>query len=74
VLVNVPSPAHVDELRQLLDLGLSDRTASWHLECDGTWTRHHREADGEPLRDLHAELIAAKRRRRQAASTAAARG
>jgi polyphosphate kinase len=70
VLARVPSPAHVEELRHLLDLGLSDQTASWHLHGDGTWTRHHRDADGRPLADLHETLVESKRRRRQAATAA----
>ncbi|HEX2176527.1 MAG TPA: RNA degradosome polyphosphate kinase [Nocardioidaceae bacterium] len=74
VLVQIPAAEHVEELGRLLDLGLSDETASWHLHGDGSWTRHHHDADGHPLRDLHEELIAIKRRRRQAATAAAARG
>jgi polyphosphate kinase len=66
VLARIPSEAHVEELQQLLDLGMSDRTSSWHLEPDGTWTRHHRDAKGRPLRDMQEELVEAKRRRRKA--------
>jgi polyphosphate kinase len=72
VLARIPSAAHVEELGHLLDLGLSDHTASWHLDGDGTWTRHHLNADGEPLCDVHAELVDAKRRRRAAATVGAA--
>ena len=28
-----------------------------HLDPDGTWTRHHLDADGKPLRDLQAYLV-----------------
>jgi polyphosphate kinase len=66
VLVRIPSAADVQELQRLLDLGMSEQTSSWHLEADGTWTRHHRDKDGEPLRDMQVELIEAKRRRRRA--------
>jgi polyphosphate kinase len=72
VLARIPTAAHVEELGHQLDLGLSDSTASWHLGGDGTWTRHHLDADGQPLRDLQAELVDAKRRRRAAATVAAA--
>jgi polyphosphate kinase len=72
VLARIPTAAHVEELGHLLDLGLSDHTASWHLDGDGTWTRHHLDADGQPLRDLQAELVDAKRRRRAAATVGAA--
>jgi polyphosphate kinase len=62
VLVRIPSAPHVEELRDLLDAGLSDRTASWHLDGDGGWTRHHHDAEGHPLQDLHG----LSRRRRRA--------
>ncbi len=68
VLVQIPSRDHVRALGELLDLGLDDRTASWRLQSDGTWERHHLGPDGEPLVDLQAALIAAHRRRREAAS------
>jgi polyphosphate kinase len=65
VLVRIPSASHVEELKNLLDLGLSDQTSSWHLDGDGAWTRHRLDADGKPLRDLQQELIESKRRRRK---------
>ncbi len=71
VLARIPTAAHVEELGHLLDLGLSDHIASWHLDGDGTWTRHHLDANGQPLRDLHTEHVDAKRRRRAAATVAA---
>jgi polyphosphate kinase len=66
-LVRIPSRNHVDELGSLLVLGFDDRTASWWLDSEGNWTRHHRDASGQPLRDLQEALIANKRRRREAA-------
>jgi polyphosphate kinase len=42
---------------QVLDLGFADTTASWHLEPDGTWTRHYQDQDGEPLIDYQEYLI-----------------
>ena len=73
VLVQIPSSRHVEELGHLLDLNLSDETSSWHLQPDGSWERHSRDPEGNLLRDLHEELIAAKSRRRQAATAGAAR-
>ncbi|MGH3354468.1 MAG: polyphosphate kinase 1, partial [Nocardioidaceae bacterium] len=73
VLAHIPSAAHVEELRHLLDLGLSDETSSWHLDSDGAWVRHDHDSDGVPLHDLQHDLIEAKRRRRQAVSAAATR-
>ncbi len=63
-LLRIKDPAHVKELGELLDLSMDPGTASWHLGPDGVWTRHATGADGEPLRDLQAHLIAARPRRR----------
>jgi polyphosphate kinase 1 len=60
-LVRVSSPQHRAYLSNLLDLAMSDDTASWWLNPDGTWTRHHRAENGEPLVDLHHHLIATRR-------------
>jgi polyphosphate kinase len=56
-LVRLGSQHHVDELNALLDLGFDPGTASWHLQADGTWVRHHKGPDGEPLLDIQAHLI-----------------
>ncbi|HEV8055508.1 MAG TPA: RNA degradosome polyphosphate kinase [Nocardioidaceae bacterium] len=65
-LVRVSTPEHVEELWQLMDLGLDDTSASWHLEPDGSWTPHRTQADGSPARDVQELLIAVKRNRRSA--------
>src|SRR5205823_2830965 len=57
LLVRVSDPGHQKMLRDLLTMGMADTTASWHLDPDGTWTRHHLDADGKPLRDLQAYLV-----------------
>jgi len=62
-LVRITDLDHVTELLELLDLSMDDQTASWHLGPDGTWERHHLDADGTPLRDLQEYLIARQRRR-----------
>ncbi|MEV5411461.1 RNA degradosome polyphosphate kinase [Thermopolyspora sp. NPDC052614] len=60
-LVKVSSPQHRGYLSDLLDLAFSDTTASWWLAPDGSWTRHHRNENGEPLVDLHHHLVATRR-------------
>ncbi len=65
VLVDVPRRDHVQQLGELLDLGMDDETASWWLDADGTWQRHHLSAEGEPLRDLQPSLVSMHRRRRE---------
>jgi polyphosphate kinase len=57
-LVRVGDPAHSTRIRELLAFGMDDETSSWWLDDDGTWTRHARDDDGAPLRDLQEALIA----------------
>ncbi len=63
-MVELPGESQVDEVGRLLDLAFDDRTASWWLTSHGEWVRHHRDADGLPLRDLQDILITQNRRRR----------
>ncbi|MGY0024991.1 RNA degradosome polyphosphate kinase [Streptomyces sp. cg35] len=67
-LVRVEDPAHRAALSRLLETGMSDATASWHLGPDGNWTRHALDADGRPLRNVQEMLIDARRRRRGTAT------
>ncbi len=56
-LCRVKTAAHQQELRTLIDLAMDDVTSSWWLAGDGTWTRHHLDAEGKPLRDLQQYLL-----------------
>jgi polyphosphate kinase len=56
-LVRVADPAQQAELRNLINLAMNESTATWWLAADGTWTRHHLDAAGNPLRDLQQYLI-----------------
>ncbi|WP_234018768.1 MULTISPECIES: RNA degradosome polyphosphate kinase [unclassified Streptomyces] len=70
-LVRVEDPAHRAALSRLLETGMSDGTASWHLGPDGNWTRHATDAHdpaGRPLRNVQEMLIDARRRRRGTAT------
>jgi polyphosphate kinase len=62
-LVRVKDPAQQAELHALIDLAMDEGTGSWWLDGDGTWTRHHLDPDGNPLRDLQQQLIATRRSR-----------
>jgi polyphosphate kinase len=55
---------HREELEELMELGMSDGTSSWHLGPDGVWTRHATAPDGSRLRDVQEYLIDSRRRRR----------
>jgi len=57
-LCRIKSPEQQHELRTLIDLAMDDGTSSWWLAGDGTWTRHHQDPDGKPLRDLQQYLLA----------------
>ena len=62
-LVRVTDLAQRTELTGLIDLAMDGGTASWWLAADGTWTRHHLDASGAPLRDLQQHLIQIRQRR-----------
>jgi polyphosphate kinase len=62
-LVRIADEGQIVELLELMDLSMSDDTASWHLQPDGTWDRHEVGPDGEPLRDLQEHLVRLHRRR-----------
>ena len=63
LLVGVTDEAQQTELRQLIDLAMDPQIASWWLSADGTWTRHHLDAAGEPLTDIQELLIKTRRSR-----------
>ncbi|WP_407639465.1 RNA degradosome polyphosphate kinase [Kitasatospora azatica] len=66
-LVRVADPAHRAELSGLIDLGMAEETASWHLGPDGAWSRRSQDADGHRLRDIQELLIDSRQRRRSPA-------
>ncbi len=51
-LVRVTNTTHIHELMALFDLAMDPTTSSWWLDSEGTWTRHHLDADGQSLEDL----------------------
>jgi len=63
-LVKVADPAHCARLRELIALGMDDRTSSWWLDGEGNWTRHACDDAGAPLRDVQESLIIDKSRGR----------
>jgi polyphosphate kinase len=56
-LVRVADPAHRAQLRGLIDMAMDETTASWWLDSDGIWTRHHLDASAAPLNDIQEYLI-----------------
>jgi polyphosphate kinase len=57
-MVRLRDPRDIAELDELMTLTMDPGTASWHLDGAGTWTRHHLDDEGRPLRDLQAYMIA----------------
>jgi polyphosphate kinase len=49
--------ADAETVVEVIDLGMSDNTASWHLQADGNWIRHHEDENGEPLINYQELLI-----------------
>ncbi|MGL5859532.1 MAG: RNA degradosome polyphosphate kinase [Angustibacter sp.] len=65
-LVRLTDPSDIQQLQRLVHLAMDASTSSFHLGPDGTWTRHHQDADGTPLVDLQtvvAEQLRSRRRR-----------
>jgi polyphosphate kinase len=61
VLVRVAHPGQREQLHEYLGLGMDDGTSSWWLDSDGTWSRHARDDNGRPLRDIQETLIRLRR-------------
>ena len=47
----------VMELIDYVDLQMADTTSSWHMQPDGTYVRHSKDAEGKPLLDCQEYLI-----------------
>jgi polyphosphate kinase len=57
VLVRM-NPENAKTITEVVDLGMSDNTASWHLHSNGEWVRKHLDEAGEPLVEYQEFLIA----------------
>ncbi|NEG69845.1 RNA degradosome polyphosphate kinase [Bifidobacterium choloepi] len=62
-LVRITAPEQVEELINYVDLQMADTTASWHMQPDGTYERHSKDAEGKPLVDCQEFLIKKHMRR-----------
>jgi len=56
-LVTLVQPDHMTEIEALFELAMAETSASWHLDSNGTWTRHQFDQDGKPLTDVQEELM-----------------
>ena len=62
-MIRVTDPGQRAELRGLINLAMDPGTAAWWLSGDGSYARHHLDADGHPLNDLQDVLIRARQGR-----------
>ena len=56
-LVKIVQEDQIEQLKYILNLGMSDEVASWHLGPDGVWQRKSQSASGEKLADLQDQMM-----------------
>ncbi|PJJ61935.1 polyphosphate kinase [Compostimonas suwonensis] len=56
-LVRLTAPEHLVEIASLFDRAMDERTSSWWLDPDGTWTRHSVDENGNSLDDMQDKLM-----------------
>jgi len=56
-LVRLSQPDHIREVNGVFDLAMDDKSQSWHLAEDGTWTRHQFGEDGKYLVDVQDKIM-----------------
>ncbi|MBP3222550.1 MAG: RNA degradosome polyphosphate kinase [Actinomycetaceae bacterium] len=55
-LVKITDPEQVARLVEMIDVAVSPKTSSWHLETDG-WVRHTKSPKGNKLQDIQELLM-----------------
>jgi polyphosphate kinase len=63
-LVQLASPDDTVYVLELLRRYMNPETASWHLDNQGNWIRHHLADDGTHLDDVQSWLLASRPRQR----------
>ncbi len=56
-LVRLTAPEHLREVSDIFDLAMSEETAAWTLDGDGSWTRHYLAENGTKLEDMQNVLM-----------------
>ncbi|MGA1627586.1 MAG: RNA degradosome polyphosphate kinase [Aquiluna sp.] len=56
-LVKLVQTDQIQDLKAIMDLGMSGNVATWVLGADGLWIRRGVDADGVPLPDMQDELM-----------------
>ncbi len=57
-LVKITQADQIKELRDILDLGMSESISVWKLSSSGAWQRRTSAENGQPLLDMQDELMA----------------
>jgi polyphosphate kinase len=63
-LVQLTSGDDTSYVMDLLRRYMDPDTASWHLDNQGEWTRHHLAEDGQDLADIQSWLLNSRSRQR----------
>ncbi|CAB4551587.1 MAG: RNA degradosome polyphosphate kinase [Actinobacteria bacterium] len=56
-LVKIVQQDQIEQLQNIINLGISDEVSSWHLGEDGTWERKYLSASGSKLAELQDQLM-----------------
>ena len=56
-LVKIVQEDQIEQLKYMINLGMSDEVASWHLGPDGVWKRKAQSESGEKLADLQDQMM-----------------
>jgi polyphosphate kinase len=56
-LVKLVQTDHIKDLRDIMDLGMSGKVATWVLRQEGEWHRRSTDDEGNPLPDMQDELM-----------------
>lgn len=56
-LVKIVQADQIEQLKNILNLGMSDEVASWHLGSDGVWLRKSQSPSGDKLADLQDQMM-----------------
>jgi len=68
-LVRLVAPAHLEQIDEIFELGMSPATSSWHLDGEGHWERASRAEDGTLLDDMQNVLMKKITQRRKAGAS-----
>ena len=56
-LVKLVQTDHIRDLKDIMDLGMSERVATWVLGPDGQWSRRSQDEEGNRLPEMQDELM-----------------